>query len=388
MYFTFKTSDKPYQISFNDLLNNFHNLQTIAPDLHSYNAKFFTTKTRYIEQYNGRQLYQKYNLEHMQKILQKTAEQYKDLLLKNMSEHYTTFHIPKATGGMRRIDAPKSELMDALKNIKIIFERTLHVLPHDTAYAYITGRSTKDALIIHQQNQSKWFLKLDIKNFFPSCNYDFILKQLEQLFPFKILLKDNQTNDSINIIIKLCLLNNALPQGTPMSPTLTNLIMLPLDYQIQRTLWNFNKQTFKYTRYADDILISCRYNFNWQEVQNKINEIFQENEAPFIIKHEKTRYGSSSGRNWNLGLMLNKDNKITIGAKRKKRFKAAVFTFFQDLTNGITWDILDVQTLLGQYSYYQKIEPEYINYTVNKYSEEYEKDFKTTLIDIIKKQNQ
>ena len=62
---------------------------------------------------------------------------------------------------------------------------------------------------------------------------------------------------------------------------------------------------YVYTRYADDILISSKSNFNWQELVNTLKGVLQ---PQFTIKDEKTRYGSTAGRNWNLGLMVNKDN--------------------------------------------------------------------------------
>lgn len=383
MYITFKLKDQQ-PITFENLLNNFTALQENIDYLNIPSDNFFNTHTTKLETYNELQLKEKYNLTRMTNSLKHMNDLALALLKEDMSEHYRTFYIPKATGGMRRIDAPKCELMETLKDFKTNFEHILKVLPHNAAYAYVKGRSTKEALIVHQKNQSRWFLKLDVKDFFPSCTFQFIMQQLSQLFPFEILIKDEETKTALENIIKLCLLNNQLPQGTPMSPLLTNLIMIPIDKTIQETLYNFNKQTFKYTRYADDILISCKYNFSWIEVQNKINDIFQQHNAPFSIKREKTRYGSSAGRNWNLGLMLNKDNQITIGTKRKKRFKAAIFSFLTDLTNGTIWDTLDVQALLGQYSYYHKIEPSYIDYITNKYSEDFGINFKKALTDIIK----
>jgi len=68
-----------------------------------------------------------------------------------------------------------------------------------------------------------------------------------------------------------------------------------------------------YTRYADDLLISGRQGFSADEAQNVVGEVLAYFHAPFAVKPEKTRYGSRSGSNWNLGVVLNKDKEITIG---------------------------------------------------------------------------
>ena len=102
----------------------------------------------------------------------------------NFEEQYYEFKIPKRSGGLRTINAPLPEFMLALSKVKDIFEQELKCLAHNSAYAYVKNRSTHTALEQHQKNQSKWYLKLDLKDFFPSCSPEFIYKQLKQLYPF------------------------------------------------------------------------------------------------------------------------------------------------------------------------------------------------------------
>lgn len=64
-------------------------------------------------------------------------EQTEALRAQERSTLYETFHIPKKSGGLRRIDAPKPELMNALRNLKTIFEEDFHALYHTSAFAYV-----------------------------------------------------------------------------------------------------------------------------------------------------------------------------------------------------------------------------------------------------------
>ena len=128
---------------------------------------------------------------------------------------------------------------------------------------------------------------------------------LARIFPFSEIVKYPVGRDEFTKALSLCFLNNGLPQGTPISPFITNVMMIAIDHKISNTLRNFDNKRFVYTRYADDLLISCKIDFNKDLVQKLVADTLSEFNAPFGIKAEKTRYGSSAGRNWNLGLMLN-----------------------------------------------------------------------------------
>jgi hypothetical protein len=281
--------------------------------------------------------------------------------INNMQNYYRTFHIPKRKGGLRRIDAPNTELMEDLTKLKDIFIKLIKCLPHDAAFAYSKNRSVKTELQRHQQNNSKWYLKVDLKDFFPTCTPEFVFNQLTQLYPFYYL---NQAGkEALKTLIKYCCLNNSLPQGTPTSPILTNLCMVSYDYTISKHLKRGSGNHFVYTRYADDILISSKSNFNYEQIIALISRIL----TPFEIKQEKTRYGSTSGRNWNLGLMINKDNNITLGYRKKKLINAMINNFLNDYKNNTRWSREDAYALQGQVGYLKNIEPEYAEYLLDKY---------------------
>lgn len=294
--------------------------------------------------------------------------------LHNVNEMYDTFYIPKRSGGYRKINSPKPELKEIQYKVVEFLQNTCKCLTHNAAFAYVKQRSPKEALAVHQKNKSRWFLKLDIKDFFPSCTLEFIVQQLKKIFPLCFLSEIDLTS-----ILSVCCLNGALPQGAPTSPLITNLLMIPIDYTINKTLYDFNNSHYVYTRYADDILISNKYAFNWNIMQEEIKKILQEQQTPFNIKKEKTRYGNANGRNWNLGLMYNKDLNITVGHKRKERTRAALYNFFRDSTSTETmWRAPQVQILIGEISYLNNIEPEYIPPLISKYEQKFNINFKTT----------
>ena len=284
-----------------------------------------------------------------------------------IAEHgtvYHTFHIPKASGGLRTIQAPEEGLKDLQRRIAHALQyapntRFPLVYAHNAAYAYVPGRSPKEALITHQQHRSKWFLKLDIKDFFPSIDAAFLSSTLIQLWPFCFIPHEVLLN-----LIRACTLDGKLPQGSPASPVLSNLVMLPYDKLISDILFNFEKHFYIYTRYADDLLISCRQEMKPDKITNIITTCLHN--TPFNINRDKTRYGSSAGRNWNLGLMLNKDNKITVGHMTKQAMRAATNNFLFSARKGEPWSVEDTQVLIGELGYLKHIEPEYYHHIIRK----------------------
>jgi hypothetical protein len=301
------------------------------------------------------------NFNHRYDYLRKTPR--KDL--------YYTFYIPKHSGGLRRIDAPQDELMEALRELKKILEDDFGALYHTSAFAYVKGRCTIDAVKRHQQNKSRWFGKFDLSNFFGSVTLPYTLKMLSMIFPFSEVMKDNRGREELSKALELGFLNGALPQGTPLSPTLTNIIMIPIDFKLSKALRGFNKQKYIYTRYADDFIISSQYTFKFKDIEWLIINTLREFEAPFYLNREKTRYGSSSGSNWNLGVVLTNDNRISVGHRTKRRFQAMLSSFIIDTTKGKMWSLEDVQQLEGYRNYYRMVERDVIDGMVKHISDKY-----------------
>ena len=291
---------------------------------------------------------------------------------------YREFYIPKKSGGLRKIDAPNSSLMVALTELKAIFEDNYDCLYHTSAFAYIKKRSTLDSIKRHQENQSKWFAKYDFSNFFGSTTPEFVYHMLSMIYPFSSIMEDEVGCEALKTALDLAFLDSGLPQGTPLSPMLTNVVMIPIDFQLARIFRDFkcnDKQVrCVYTRYADDILISSKFDFDFRKVEDMIRAVLKYYNAPFVMKPEKTRYGSSSGSNWNLGVMLNKDNKITIGYRKKKIFSAMLSSYCMDRMKGNPWDIHDVQVLEGHRNYYRMVEGEDIDGLVKHVGDKYNMD--------------
>lgn len=279
---------------------------------------------------------------------------------------YRHFTIPKKTGGERPIDEPNVQLKKVQKTLKECCIDALMPMSHTAAFAYVKERNTKLCRMKHQANKSNWFLHLDLHHFFNSLNHEWVMRQIRTVYPYSEM-SDEQFED-FKDAMTLCWLNDGLPQGTVISPALSNLCMIPFDYELNRRL---SRDGFVYTRYADDLEISHVKWFKPQAIIRIIEEVIAMLNAPFTINREKTHYGSRAGNNWGLGLMLNQDNQITVGHEKKRKLKAELHHLLcawrnmksmepnqekMDLANRLHQDALKTQ---GRIAYLRFVEPGY-----------------------------
>lgn len=366
IYITVKQPPMYYQMSLEEFLFQTETRPAVI------NENLTNTRTYEVERVSQRFI-QKFgfNIERLIQKLEAFNAQTEELRQRPRHELYYEFHIPKKSGGLRKIDAPEPELMDALRRLKTIFEEDFKVLYHTSAFAYVKKRSTLDAVKRHQANESKWFGKYDLSNFFGSTTLEFIIRMFSMVFPFSEVVKSERGMAALQTALELAILDGGLPQGTPISPLITNVMMIPVDYKLANGFRDFNRQRFVYTRYADDFLISSKFDFDFREVEKFIVDVLASFRAPFTIKSAKTRYGSSAGSNWNLGVMLNKDNQITIGYKKKRQFQAMLSSFVLDTQHGTAWPLEDIQQLEGYRNYYRMVEGEAIDALVSHIGEKY-----------------
>ena len=359
-YITTMQYRKPRQLSWEDIIMDKISMNDFANDKSNTTATI-TRKYPWIE----KEITDKINVELMIKWLRRFNEDNQKLFEADRKSLYYSFKIPKATGGFRQIDAPNDDLQDQLRRLARFITEDCGVLYHTSAFAYVKGRSIVDCVAKHQKNNSMWFLKTDFSGFFPNTTLEFMMKMLAMVFPLSEICKREDGYNELKKAISLAFLNGGLPQGTVISPLLSNIQMIPIDHKLFNELAN---RKIVYTRYADDIHMSAQEMFPWRDIVKLIEDTLKEFGAPWEIKKEKTHFGKKAGRsaNWCLGLLLNKDNNITVSYKKKNYFKAALCSFILDTKNKKYWDLGDVQHLRGQLSYYTMVEPEYFKKIVRE----------------------
>lgn len=356
-YYVERTPEKIRQMTLDDLL-----FSDAAPQHLVLNADKTSTTTRasdYIQPIETEKV------ESYIRYMERYLDSVSGLREVEREKLYREFYIPKKSGSLRRIDAPDDNLKTALSELSRILTDTFGMMYHTTAFAYIKSRSTLDAVKKHQENESRWFAKFDLHDFFGSTTLPFVMNMLSQIKPTAQICHHGRGREVLEQAIELGFLKGGLPQGTPLSPTLTNIMMIPIDYTISKKLRELGGN-YVITRYADDFIVSSKYKFDYKTVERIIVDTLSEFGAPFQLNTKKTRFGSSAGSNWNLGIMCTsatKDGKmaLTVGNKNIRRFEAMISSYIMDKKNGRQWELHDVQVMEGLRSYYRSIEADVID---------------------------
>ena len=245
-----------------------------------------------------------YNLRHLRKLLQITKADQPEFFGPSRQTLYRTFYIAKKSGGYRKIEAPieKLELIQRWIKEEILDKFVVS----DCAKGFKKGTNIVDNALPHCGKQV--VLSIDIKDFFPSIKYADVFKMFNYM---------GYTYQVCHLLTKLCTNgNNVLPQGSPASPSISNLVNLKLDKRLAKLAESIGAS---YTRYADDITFSG--NKSLVRYKKIIEQII--NEEHYEINHQKQRLSYNYQRQEVTGLIVN--NGVSVNKKILKELNNAIY---------------------------------------------------------------
>lgn len=169
-------------------------------------------------------------------------------------DKYTDFEIKKKNGGIRLISAPipqlkllQSRLSGCLQDCMAEIEKADGVKEKFAiSHGFHSGRSIFTNADVHKGR--RWVFNLDLEGFFPSINFGRVRGYFIKNKNFAL------NTDVATVVAQIACHNNSLPQGSPCSPVISNLLAHMLDMRISRIA---KKARCSYTRYADDLTFSC-----------------------------------------------------------------------------------------------------------------------------------
>jgi len=269
-------------------------------------------------------------------------------IIATASRRYKVYDIPKKDGKSVRTIAQPAPEVKLLQ--RILLDELIRKWPvHEAAAAYISERSIADH--VHKHTRSKYLLKLDFKNFFPSITAADIRQHA--------LRHSNLGEDDLDIFVNIVAWLNKLDRsfglsiGAPSSPAISNSIMFEFDERIS----SFCKELkVTYSRYADDLAFSTMQEDTLKKVEVEVYRLISLIHSPKLALNEKKTVNvSNKYRRTLVGLTITPDQKVSLGRERKRDIRAKLYIYGKGYLKGE-----DIAQLRGLLAYAWSIEPTFI----------------------------
>lgn len=250
------------------------------------------------------------------------------LYVKKDAEKYNFFTVPKRCGGHRDIFAPIAELKSLQSKLATALEECIADVQaitkraNEASHGFRPGRSILTNASMHRHR--RYVFNIDLKDFFPS-----ITGQRIRGF----LINDRNFGFDANVattVAHIACHDGRLPQGSPCSPVISNLIAGILDVHLSKLA---KMHGCIYTRYADDITFSTNrkdfpaaiarrdiLNEQCWTVGAELNRLILR--SGFSVNEKKTRMQYRDSRQQVTGLIVN--SKVNVSSEYRYLVRAYV----------------------------------------------------------------
>jgi RNA-directed DNA polymerase len=235
--------------------------------------------------------------------------------------------IPKPGGGQRKLGIPTvldRVIQQAIHQVlSPLFEPTFS----DSSYGFRPGRSAHQAVQAAQvfvREGRRWEVDMDLEKFFDNVNHDILMVRLAKRIEDKILLRLIRRYLRTPVLVNGSeeMVTIGTPQGGPLSPLLSNILLTDLDRELER-------RGHKFARYADDCNIYVQSRAAGDRVLQSISSYLEK-----TLKLKVNPGKSAVDRPWNrkfLGYSLtwHKKPKLKVSKEALERFKGKVRSLFR-----------------------------------------------------------
>src|SRR5713226_4845107 len=225
-------------------------------------------------------------------------------------------------GGVRKLGIPTVLDRFIQQAVMQVLQRQRDPTFSDHSYGFRPGRSAHQAVAQAQRYIAEgysWVVDLDLEKFFDRVNHDKLMAQIAKRVEDKRLLK------LIRTFLNAGVMENGLvspsvegtPQGGPLSPLLSNLVLDELDRELER-------RGHRYVRYADDSNIYVRSQRAGQRVMESVTRFITQ-KLKLKVNETKSAVGRPQERKF-LGYSFTEGPEVkrVIAPKALGRFKQRV----------------------------------------------------------------
>lgn len=228
--------------------------------------------------------------------------------------------IPKPQGGVRMLGIPTVTDRMLQQAIHQVLSPVYEEQFDKNSFGFRPRKNAHQAVMTAKEYINAgydWIIELDLEKFFDTVNHQKLMALLSNT------VKDKRTLKLINAYLRSGIMEGGMvsqriegtPQGSPLSPLLSNIVLHELDKEL-------NKRGHKFVRYADDCSIYVRSEKSARQVVESITK-YIEKKLRLKVNREKTKISRPTASQL-LGFSFYKDKEryeIRISKKSLKRIK-------------------------------------------------------------------
>lgn len=245
---------------------------------------------------------------------------------------YKVYTVPKKipAGALRTIYQPSRKLK-ALQGWIL-----RHILDSLSSSPFCKGFEKGESILSNATPHigANFVLNVDLEDFFPSITADKVFSIFKSL---------GYNNLIASALTRVCCYKNILPQGSPASPKLANLICTRLDYRIHGYA---GRRGLIYTRYADDLTLSAQSLKKVTKAQDFLISIIPTEN--FVINKAKMNIYGPRRQKKVTGLVISQ-NKVGIGRLKFREMRVSIHYLFVAKSS-------NVEQIMGMLSYIRSVD--------------------------------
>lgn len=237
--------------------------------------------------------------------------------------------IPKSGGGQRGLGIPNVVDRVVQQAVHQVLAPVFEPLFHDSSHGFRPGRGAQTAISEATGYLAEGYsttVDIDLSKFFDRVNHQRLLNRLAQhiddgrilklihrMLKARVVLPDGTSVSS----------EEGAPQGGPLSPILSNVVLDELDWELER-------RGLRFVRYADDFSVFVRSKRAGQRVMNSVRR-FIERRLRLVVNEDKSSVSEPFDLTF-LGFHLSRNSKGEIAINVSDRTKQRMNLRIRELT--------------------------------------------------------